>query len=152
MFQRIVSGGQTGVDRAALDFALLAGVPQEGWCPRGRRSEDGRIGERYSLRETPLRNYRQRTEWNVRDSDATLVITTCRLLSGGTRHTARTARKLGKPVLVIDPEDAEAVERTEAWLKEYAVGTLNVAGPRENSEPGIYEKTLVFLRALYRLR
>ena len=152
MFQRIVSGGQTGADRAALDFALIAGVAHGGWCPRGRRSEDGRIERRYSLSETPLRNYRQRTEWNVRDSDATLVITTRPRLSGGTRHTSRTAEQLEKPLLVIDPKDAEALERTEVWLKEHAVDTLNVAGPRESSEPGIYEKTLAFLRALYRLR
>ena len=71
--ERIVSGGQTGADRAALDWAIERGIPHGGWCPRGRRAEDGRIDRRYALRETPAHDYQQRTRWNVRDSDGTLI-------------------------------------------------------------------------------
>ena len=80
---RIVSGGQTGADRAALDFARARGWPQGGWCPRGRRAEDGRLPTRYRLRETPSRGYRQRTEWNVRDSDGTVICSLARRLLDG---------------------------------------------------------------------
>src|SRR5260221_10992589 len=101
MFTRIVSGGQTGVDRAALDVALEQGIACGGWCPRGRRAEDGPLDERYPLQETPWDGYPQRTEWNVRDSDATLI------LSRGTpdRGTALTediARRRKKPDLAVD--------------------------------------------------
>ena len=92
MIRRIVSGGQTGVDRAALDVALSLGIPCAGWCPRGRRAEDGPIDARYPLNETPSTSYAKRTEWNVRDSDATLIL--ARLpLGGGTALTERLARK-----------------------------------------------------------
>ena len=73
--ERIISGGQIGVDRAALDWAIAHNIQHGGWCPTGRRAEDGIIPERYRLREAPGRNYQQRTKWNVRDSDATLIVT-----------------------------------------------------------------------------
>src|SRR5204862_1053873 len=92
MIARVVSGGQTGVDRAALDVALGLGLPCGGWCPKGRRAEDGPLPERYPLRETPWSGYPQRTQWNVRDSDGTLV-----LLNGepdrGTRLTIELAAR-----------------------------------------------------------
>src|SRR5215471_7567840 len=99
---RIVSGGQTGVDRAALDAALELGVPCGGWCPRGRAAEDGPIDDRYPLHETPSRDVEQRTEWNVRDSDGTLILNRGPELTGGTLLTQRVAQRDRKPWMVID--------------------------------------------------
>jgi hypothetical protein len=142
---KIVSGGQTGVDRAALDVALELALPCAGWCPRGRKAEDGTIPAHYPLTETPTAVYAQRTEWNVRDADATLVLTRGQP-SGGTALTIDVARRLGKPCLVIDldkPPDAGSVRD---WLKSQKVGVLNVAGPRESQSPGIGAAAAGFLR------
>ncbi|MEM9660625.1 MAG: putative molybdenum carrier protein, partial [Planctomycetota bacterium] len=100
----IVSGGQTGADRAALDFAIAADLPHGGWCPRGRRAEDGPIADKYRLRETPSDSYRQRTEWNVRDSDATAIFTLECEMRGGTKLTAEIAARLDKPLCVLCAE------------------------------------------------
>lgn len=142
--QRIVSGGQTGVDRAALDVAIELRLTHGGWCPRGRRAEDGPIPERYELQETDSPEYAVRTEQNVLDSDATLIVAT-RPLTGGTSLTERFARQHGKPLMVCDPDLAD-VGPIVAWLKEHNVRTLNVAGPRESTCPGIGEKTAELLR------
>jgi hypothetical protein len=140
----IISGGQTGVDRAALDAAVRLGIAAGGWCPRGRRAEDGRIDGRYPLRETPSRSYGQRTEWNVRDSDGTLIL--CRgELSGGTRLTAELSRRYERPVLVLDLGSDPDPDAARKWLREHGVGVLNVAGPREEGPPGIYAQSLAFL-------
>lgn len=137
---RVVSGGQTGVDRAALDAALDLGLPVGGWCPRGRRAEDGRIDARYPLRETPSRRYPQRTEWNVRDSDGTLIL--CRgPLRGGTLLTAELAGRYGRPLLILDLDADSDPAAVRTWLREHAVRVLNVAGPRESGEPGIYGRS-----------
>jgi predicted Rossmann fold nucleotide-binding protein DprA/Smf involved in DNA uptake len=109
MLRQVVSGGQTGVDRAALDAALEAGIPCGGWCPKGRIAEDGRLPSRYPLRETPSDSYAQRTEWNVRDSDGTLILTRG-ALDGGTALTEKCASKLGRACLVIDLDEAPAPE------------------------------------------
>ena len=151
MFRKIVSGGQTGVDRAALDFALANGVKHGGWCPKGRRAEDGVLGEKYNLHETPRRDYRQRTRWNVRDSDGTLIIINLEL-SGGTRYTLEVARKLGKSVLVVEEGGCGKEKEVLDWLERNDVQVLNVAGPRASSEPEIYKKTLELLEIVYRLR
>ena len=98
---KIISGGQTGVDRAALDVAKALAIPCGGWCPRGRKAEDGIIDARYNLQETPSQNYAQRTEWNVRDADATLIIYQ-QPLEGGTLLTKEYAEKKGKPCFVAD--------------------------------------------------
>src|SRR6266498_3663785 len=92
---RIVSGGQTGADRAALDWALAHGVPHGGWCPRGRKAEDGTIARLYLLTETPADSYAPRTEWNVRDSDGTAILSLSQTLTGGSRKTAELARQYG---------------------------------------------------------
>ena len=152
LVERIVSGGQTGVDRAALDAALALGVPCGGWCPGGRRAEDGPIAERYPLVETPSAQYAERTRLNVRDSDATLILTRG-ALTGGTALTADLAGELGRPVLVVDFADwevAAALSAVRAWIDARAIGTLNLAGPRESTVPGIYAESLAFLTELLR--
>ena len=144
---KIVSGGQTGVDRAALDVALELGMECGGWCPAGRAAEDGPIDARYPLRETPSADPAQRTEWNVRDADATLVLATG-AGSPGTDLALAAARRLRKPVYTFhagSPEDVGAFRR---WLQVYRVETLNVAGPRESESPGAYAAATRLLRPL----
>jgi len=145
--QKIVSGGQTGVDRAALDVALDHGVPVGGWCPKGRRAEDGRVPDRYSLQETPSEAYAQRTAWNVRDSDGTLLITRG-ALEGGTALTKDEAEEQGRPVLHVRTSDPGPVPMIRAWGEENDVRTLNVAGPRASEEVGIYEDAVQILDRL----
>lgn len=135
--EKIVSGGQTGVDRAALDAALAHDVPIGGWCPKGRRAEDGPIPDRYPLSETPSEEYAQRTAWNVRDSDGTLLIAP-ESLEGGTALTRSEAEAQGKPVLHVRPDDPVPVPMIRAWGTENEVRVLNVAGPRASDVEGIY--------------
>jgi hypothetical protein len=133
---RLISGAQTGADRAALDFAIKHGLAHGGWCPQGRRAEDGRIPPHYELIETPSKDYEQRTRWNVRDSDATLIISRSAELTGGSAYTRRCAEELNQPCLHVHPgNDDPATIR--AFLERHRVETLNIAGPRESSEPGI---------------
>jgi len=133
----LVSGGQTGADRAALDWAIEHGVRHGGWCPKGRKTEDGVLPERYRLQETPAAAYLQRTEWNVRDSDATLVFTLDDRLDGGSKRTAAFADSLGKPWLHVRP--GVHPKYVARFLTRHAVQVLNVAGKRESSAPGIGE-------------
>ena len=144
---KIVSGGQTGTDRAALDVALALGIACGGWCPRGRLAENGVIASRYPLTETPTSEYSERTRLNVLDSDATLILTHGPL-TGGTALTRRLARELGKPNLVMDPAATDEVEAVRSWCREHRVRTLNVAGPRESHSPGIGDSVREFLSAL----
>ena len=148
----IVSGGQTGADRAALDVALELGMTGEGWCPKGRRVEDGEVDERYPLKETPRADYIQRTEWNIRDSDGTLIVAQPPL-EGGTAATARIAAKLGKPCLVLHPDDQiNAPDRLSLWIHIHRIKILNVAGPRQSSGLDPYEATERLLRGLLKVR
>jgi len=147
---KIISGGQTGVDRAALDAAIALGIPHGGWCPKGRLAEDGHIVDTYQLQETDSPEYRVRTEWNVRDSDATLIIARGPL-SGGTELTARLARQYGRPVKVVDLRSPEPAERICRWLTEHRVEVLNVAGPRESQSPGIGRQAFELLQELFSL-
>jgi hypothetical protein len=133
---RLVSGGQTGVDRAALDAALAAGISVGGWCPRGRLAEDGVISDRYPLTETPEPDPAQRTAWNVRDSDGTLILHRGPL-AGGTALTAALARREGRPLLQLDLSTAPEPQVIEAWLAGHGIRVLNVAGPRESEAPGV---------------
>ena len=135
------------MDRAALDAALDAGVACGGWCPAGRRAEDGRIPERYPLRETPSPEYAERTRRNVRDSDGTLILGR-RPLRGGTALTAAHAEALGRPLLVVDPTAPEASEAALAWCRQHAIRTLNVAGPRESEAPGLTAAAFRFVASL----
>jgi hypothetical protein len=145
MLEKIVSGGQTGVDRAALDVALQLGIPCGGWCPEGRRAEDGGIPSRYPLQETASSVYRDRTERNVRDSDATLVLT-IGPPRGGTATTIRLAAQHHRPCLVLDLSQNPGCEAVRAWLNDNGIATLNVAGPRESGVPGIHGQASDFLR------
>jgi hypothetical protein len=145
LVERIVSGGQTGVDRAALDAALELAIPCGGWCPRGRTAEDGVIAERYPLRETPEEGYGQRTAWNVRDADGTLVLTSG-APAGGTAQTIALAIAQGKPHLVVDLDRRPVAAAVQAWLRRHGIAVLNVAGPRESKSPGVYAKASRFLR------
>jgi hypothetical protein len=139
---KIVSGGQTGVDRAALDVARELGLPHGGWCPRGRRSEDGAIPDVYELTQTPESRYEQRTEWNVRDADATLLIFRGEL-GGGTAFTLECVRRLGRSHALVDLEGAPDPCALAEWAAGFRV--LNVAGPRESRQPGIYAEARRYL-------
>ncbi len=137
MVEKIVSGGQTGADRAALDFAIEAGIPHGGWCPRGRFAEDGRIDLRYELKETPDSSYAQRTEWNARDSDGTVIFSLAEVLSGGSALTGALARRHGRPSLHLSRatfSEAEAAARLREFIEEFGIRSLNVAGPRASNE------------------
>ena len=144
----IISGGQTGVDRAALDAAIAASLPQGGACPAGRLAEDGVIDARYRLTETISANPASRTRMNVRESDATLIISPA-APDGGTRLTVRHAAKLGRPCLVVDPADDSAAEAILAWLRAADIRVLNIAGPRESKSPGVYGQALRLLTAVF---
>jgi hypothetical protein len=147
MLEKIISGGQTGVDRAALDVALELGIACGGCCPKGRKAEDGPIDARYPLTETPSRKYRERTEWNVRDSDGTLILATGEL-TGGTLLTKQYAQEMGKPIFRVDFEDPPRAEILWKQMREKTIRVLNIAGPRESTEPGVYAKARAFLDEL----
>lgn len=146
--QQIISGGQTGVDRAALDVALAAEIPCGGWCPAGRRAEDGAVPARYPLRETGEYSYEIRTRRNIQDSDGTLIIST-QPLTGGTALTRKLARELDKPLLIVEPTGLFLSELIEQWLKDHKIRVLNVAGPRESTSPGIARQTRDILHQLW---
>ena len=150
---KIISGAQTGADRAALDVALELGLESGGWVPRGRRAEDGAIPDRYpDLFETESTKYSVRTRRNVEDSDATLVLSHGEP-SGGTALTLRLAGAAGKPVLHVDLEaldEDRALKTLREWLDAVRPRTLNVAGPRASGDARIYEAVRNLLRAALR--
>lgn len=163
---KIISGGQTGVDRAALNFARERGIAWGGWAPKGWRSEDGAIPEEYRerMREHSSPDYLARTLENVRDGDATLIVVAHHLrtvrggLIGGTARTAGFANREAKPLLVVDirsdgRHDQRDVGRIRAWWTTSpsfaAHSVLNIAGPRESKAPGIYAATLNLLREVW---
>lgn len=148
--QLILAGGQTGVDRAALDWAISHGIAHGGWCPRGRTAHDGPLPERYQLNETEAIGYSQRTRMNVRDADATLIIHHG-LLVGGTRLTLRFADEMEKPVELIDlsKDWPSQTIQVQAWWTGLNLHSLNMAGPSEDRVPGIYGLSLEFLQQLW---
>ena len=147
--EKIISGGQTGVDRAALDVALELGIPCGGWCPKGRKAEDGRINPRYPLQETESTSYPVRTERNVKESDGTLILTDGPV-TGGTAATVKFAQKYNKPYLVIDLGPGGDPEIVRKWEQTNKIRILNTAGPREGKTPGIHDKAVEFLRRTLR--
>jgi predicted Rossmann-fold nucleotide-binding protein len=135
--QMLISGGQTGVDRAALDFALEHEIHCSGWCPMGRKAEDGEIPERYPLKQTNSRLYQHRTRLNVKDSDATLVINN-KTGSRGTALTIKTAQLYYKPVILIEDTSQKSLKKLLSWLKKYNPRVLNIAGPRGSESSEVY--------------
>lgn len=173
---KIISGGQTGVDRAALDAALATGLPTGGWCPLGRLAEDGTIPNHYPLTEAPSPEPAVRTEMNVIHSDGTLIITPAYALTEGTLYTLQMTIKHQRPCLltlikenntptaipttsnltVIRATHQQMLTPTKKitrkvidWLRENNIHTLNVAGPRESKVPGIYRVAISFLSTLF---
>jgi hypothetical protein len=148
--QHIVSGGQTGADRGALDFAIRCGYTHGGWAPQGRAAENGTIPLKYQLTELVEGGYRQRTRKNVEDSDGTLIVNAGEL-DGGTLTTLEFARQLGKPHFIVQVDagvTGDVIASVLAWLRDNAIQTLNVAGPRESRRPGIYHQTVALLEAV----
>jgi hypothetical protein len=142
--QKIVSGGQTGVDRAALDVAIALNIACGGWCPRGRRAEDGRIPDRYPLQEMASPSYSSRTIENVSDSDGTLILTVG-TIAGGTLLTKNVAQTRQKPFLVVDLKKPPDVAVLHDWLQKNTIHVLNVAGPRASQMPEAYRLAASFL-------
>lgn len=154
MLKKVVSGGQTGVDRAALDAAMDLGIEVDGWCPKGRLAVDGTIPAKYPLTETPDESYQTRTRWNVRDSDATLIIFGDEL-TGGTALTIESCGQLGRPYEILQLKAAGATESDVMeilyWLKSHPIDVLNVAGPREETFCPIHGRAYALLRKFFQL-
>ncbi len=149
---QIVSGGQTGVDRAALDAALRYGLKCGGWCPAGRLDEFGKIPEHYPLQELPGGGFDERTLENVKDSDATLIIYHEKA-EGGTRRTLNLCRKLGRPCHLIDAaflSSEDAAASVEGFIRQEKIGKLNVAGPRISEWPEGYEYAFAMLKTVFK--
>ncbi len=144
---RIVSGGQTGVDRAALEVAIALGIEHGGWCPRGRLAEDGTVPSKYQLEEMSSRDYAVRTRQNVIDSDATLILYEHQV-RGGTLLTRRVAAELGKPHLCLRINPGGVLEITQ-WVVAFRPLVLNIAGPRESTHPGIESRAFDFLLTVF---
>ena len=153
MIRKLISGGQTGADRAALDVAMELGIPHGVWVPKGRRTEAGPLSEKYHLREMPTASYPARTEKNVIDSDGTLILSHGRL-EGGPELTRSLAEKYKRPCLHINLKEINAFQAAiniQTWLKEERIEVLNVAGPRASRDPDIYEATARILKAVFSL-
>ncbi|MEM8997868.1 MAG: putative molybdenum carrier protein [Acidobacteriota bacterium] len=158
--RKIVAGGQTGVDRGALRAGLARGLEIGGWCPPGRASEDGAVPDAFPLRETPRdRSPRApeiprslRTEWNVRDAGATLILAPAELaaLDPGTRFTATAADRYRRPLRVVDPAAVGAPGRIVDWLRTLDLSTLNVAGPSESTLPGVEVQVFELLSRVFK--
>jgi hypothetical protein len=152
--RKVISGGQTGVDQAALRAAQDCGLETGGWCPPGRLCETGMIPDRFPLQETPEDRSplapdiprSQRTEWNIRDSDASLILRPASLaVDPGTDWAEQYAARLGRPVLIVDPWDPDAADRIRAWLDSLEIRTLSVGGPSESTAPGIGDQVYTVL-------
>ncbi len=157
---KLISGGQSGVDRAVLDVAIARGIPYGGWCPQGGWAEDlpeppGLLAQYPQLKETLLADPAQRTEWNVRDADAVLIITDARgpAVSRGTEYARELAHTFRRPLLIADPAEPNALSRASLWLRVQsgrhgADLKLAIGGPRESEAPGIYDAAVAFLHGL----
>lgn len=153
MVRKIVSGGQTGADRAALDFAMEWNISHGGWIPKGRRAEDGVLPEKYRLKEMNSTDYARRTEQNVIDSDGTLIFSHGKL-TGGSLLTRKMALKHGRPRLHVDllqTNSFSAAQSIHTWIRGQKIGVLNVAGPRQSQDERIYRATFDILEAAFHL-
>ena len=151
MIKKIISGGQTGADRAALDVAIKEGIPHGGWIPKGRKAEDGMLPDKYQLQEMPTVSYSKRTEQNVLDSDGTLIVSHGKL-NGGSALTRRLAEKHKRPHIHLDMNKLsvnEAVDALRVWIGNNEIMILNVAGPRASKDPDIYNGTATVLETLF---
>jgi hypothetical protein len=145
----VISGGQTGVDRAGLDAALEVGIPIGGWCPKGRRAEDGKIPEKYTLIETPESNYLQRTEWNSADADATIIISRLKKDSPGVRYTKQFCKKWQTIVIDFSELFSPMFGLKDILDMTSLCRVINVAGPREESDPGVHDWAFKHLCILF---
>ena len=145
----IISGGQSGVDRAALDFALENSIQCGGWCPLGRLAEDGIISNKYPLKEATTSEYEERTRLNVKDSDGTLTLYKNEM-DEGTVLTHKLAQEMNKPVLTIKLPVGQTFIKKQLsnWITQNNISELNIAGPRESSSPGIYKLIYSFLEKM----
>ena len=153
MIKKIISGGQTGADRAALDVAIEYHVPHGGWIPKGRLTEDGPLPEKYHLKEMPTESYPKRTEQNVIDSDGTLIISRGPL-TGGTAYTVEMIHKHKKPFIFInlnETSELDAPSIISSWAIKQGIEVLNVAGPRASKDPGIYGNVRNILERIYHM-
>jgi hypothetical protein len=149
---KIIAGGQTGADQGALDAALDVGFGVGGWCTNGRRTEDGPLPERYNfLKQTPLSSYPQRTEWNVRDSDGTMIVH-CGSWGPGTKKTVSLVKAKRKPYIFLDLRSRASMLDLVGWLSEKNIETLNVAGPRESGSIGIHKATYDFVTKIIKIQ
>ncbi len=137
MIEKVVSGGQTGVDRAALDAAMALGIECGGWCPVGRHADDGVIPAHYPLQETADMDHTVRTENNVRDSDGTLVLYRGEL-QGGTAYAVLMAQHLGRPVRAVNLDEPFSAADIAAWIERARIRVIHIGGQRESNSPGIY--------------
>jgi hypothetical protein len=148
--KKIISGGQTGADRAALDAAIEAGIPHGGWIPKGRLAEDGPLAGKYNLQEMESGRYRDRTQKNVKEADGT-VIFSHGSLTGGSALTEALAIRHDRPLLWLDMEQVDisgAMTALRKWMDEYDIASLNVAGPRSSGDPLIYDKVYAIIHLL----
>lgn len=150
MLQKIVSGGQTGVDRAALDVAIELGIEHGGWCPKGRWAEDAPINEKYQLTETDSPEPSVRTKLNVRDSDGTLIFIKGQSVGEGTQLTIDEARRLKKPLLIFNVSEQQDPAIIEEWVSQNNIRILNIAGPRASQSVDIYHDVCFLLRNVLR--
>ena len=149
MVKKVISGGQTGADQAALDVAIKLGISHGGWIPIGRLTENGMLDDKYHLKEMETTNYNTRTEQNVIDSDGTLIISHGKL-TGGSEYTRDMALRHGRPWLHVDlnkTESSQAAKQIKHWLAEHEIQVLNVAGPRASKDPAIYWSTTQVLES-----
>jgi Circularly permutated YpsA SLOG family len=159
MLRKIISGGQSGADRAGLDFAIARGLEHGGFVPRGRNAEDGRIADRYNLVELTTSSYPARTRRNIEESDGTVIFSLEHFLSGGTKLTRDYANKIGKPLLhifdtrkkrIFNPNSRRLeIQALTDFLCSNKIEILNLAGCRESREPGVYEWTLAMLHLFF---
>lgn len=154
--KKIISGGQSGVDQAALQVAIDLEIEHGGWCPPGKVCENGIIPPQFKLLETPKEcddsathiPRSQRTIWNVKDSDGSLIFLSEKLLDKGTELSIKTSEKLEKPYLIVDPSfdtSYDIIQDIQKWIRENKIEILSVGGPSELSQPGIYKRTYSIL-------